>query len=195
MWDESEIREFDLQIAVSCLKASYPDNQATQALDSGGYVWDAKWSRPTGEPEWNLSWVDEGDNSGWLVLQRSTEGCSILSSGSNDEGDVKWSDSRPSTQTISILEERILTEGRYPGLAEYIQSGDSWHVDTTVGYRLSAIEDNDYLSLIPGDIGDGKVVMIAGRDWESGDRSNSVEMAMDSETGEMILWYHIDRIV
>ena len=195
MWDESEIREFDLQIAVSCLKASYPDNQATQALDSGGYVWDAKWSRPTGEPEWNLSWVDEGDNSGWLVLQKSSEGCSILSSGSNDEGDVKWSDSRPSTQTISILEERILTEGRYPGLAEYIQSGDSWHVDTTVGYRLSAIEDNDYLSLIPGDIGDGKVVMIAGRDWESGDRSNSVEMAMDSETGEMILWYHIDRTV
>ena len=194
MWDESEIREFDLQIAVSCLKASYPDNQATQALDSGGYVWDAKWSKPTSEPEWNLSWVDEGDNSGWLVLQRSTEGCSILSSGSNVEGDVKWSDSRPSTQTISLLEERILTGGRYPGLAEYIQSDDSWHVDTTVGYRLSAIEDNDYLSLIPGEVADGKVAMIASRDWESGDRTNSVEMAMDSETGEMILWYHFDRI-
>ena len=29
MWDESEIREFDLQMAVSCLKASYPENRAT----------------------------------------------------------------------------------------------------------------------------------------------------------------------
>ena len=122
------------------------------------------------------------------------EGCSILSSGSNVEGDVKWSDSRPSTQTISLLEERILTEDRYPGLTKYIQSCDSWHVDATVGYRLSAIEDNDYLSLIPGEVADGKVAMIASRDWESGDRTNSVEMAMDSETGEMILWYHFDRI-
>ena len=194
MWDESEIRQFDLQEALSCMKVTYPDNQATQALESGGYIWDAKWSRPTGEPEWNLSWVDEDDNSGWLVLQRIQEGCEILSSDSNDRGEVKWSDSKPSTHTLAILEERVLTEGRYPVLAEYIKSGESWHVDTTVGYRLSAIEDNDYLSLLPGDLADGKVAMIASREWESSGRSNSVEMAMDSETGEMILWFKIERV-
>ena len=59
MWDESDIRQFDLEEAGACLKSSHPNNQATQALDSGGYIWKASWSKPTGEGEWNMSWVDE----------------------------------------------------------------------------------------------------------------------------------------
>ena len=54
-------------------------------------------------------------------------------------------------------------------------------------------QDNEILSILPGDLGDGKVTLTAGRDWESGGRDRSVEMAMDAETGEMILWYLIDR--
>ena len=194
MWDESEIRQFDLEEAVSCLKASYPTNQATQALECGGYIWHAKWSKPTGEAQWNLSWVDEADDSGWLVLRKSSEGCEIGSSGSNDGGEVKWNrDSIPDTQTMSLLESRILSPAKYPDLGEYIRSGDSWHLEAQVGYRLSVTEDNDLLTLLPGDLGDGKVTMTASRDWESGGRSNSLEMAMDAETGEMVLWYLIDR--
>ena len=194
MWDESDIRPFDLEDAVSCLKASYPTNQATQALESGGYIWHSLWSKPTGEAEWNLSWVDEADDSGWLVLRKSSEGCDIVSSGSNDGGEVKWNrDSIPDTQTMSLLEGRILSPGKYPDLGEYISSGDSWHLEAEAGYRLSVTEDNDLLTLLPGDLGDGKVTMTASRDWDSGGRSNSLEMAMDAETGEMVLWYLIDR--
>ena len=66
-------------------------------------------------------------------------------------------------------------------------------MEAEVGYRLSVTEDNDFLTLLPGDLGDGKVTMTASREWDSGGRSNSLEMAMDAETGEMVLWYLIDR--
>ena len=192
--DESEIRQFDIEDAISCLKEKFPTNPATLALDTGGYIWAAEWSRPTGEAEWNLSWVDDDDDSGWLVLRRSSEGCEILSSGSNDRDEVSWNrDSIPKTQSLSLLEERILTEGRYPDLSQHIQSGDSWNLEAEVGYRLSVTEENEFLNLLPGDLGDGKVAMTTSRDWETGGRDNSLEMAMDAETGEMVMWYVIDR--
>ncbi len=194
MWDESDIRQFDLEEAVTCLKASYPSNQATLALDSGGYIWKASWSKPTGEGEWNMSWVDEDDDAGWLVLRGSPDGCDIVSSGSYGGGDVSWNrDSIPSTQTISLLEQRILSPSRYPDLSPFIQSGSSWNPGAEVGYRLSVTEDNEILSFLPGDLGDGKVTMTATRDWEENGREKSLDLAMDAETGEMVLWYLIDR--
>lgn len=194
MWDESDIRQFDLEEAVACLKAGHPNTQATQALDSGGYIWKSSWSKPTGEGEWNLSWVDEDDDSGWLVLRGSPEGCEVIDSESNDRGDVSWNrDSIPSTQTMSLLEQRILNSERYPVLSQYIQSGSSWNPEAEVGYRLSVTEDNEILSFLPGDLGDGKVTMTATRDWEENGRDNSLDLAMDAETGEMVLWYLIDR--
>ncbi len=194
MWDESDIRQFDLEEAVTCLKSSYPNNQATQALDSGGYIWKASWSKPTGEGEWNLSWVDEDDDAGWLVLRSSPDGCEIISSGSYERGEISWNrDSIPSTQTMSLLEQRILTPDRYPDLSAFIQSGSSWNPEAEVGYRVSVTEDNEILSFLPGDLGDGKVTMTATRDWEENGREKSLDLAMDAETGEMVLWYLIDR--
>ena len=194
MWDESEIRQFDIEEAVACLKSKHQNTQATQALDSGGYIWKAAWSRPSGEGEWNMSWVDEDDESGWLVLRRSSEGCEVISTGSNNRGEVSWNrDSIPSTQTMSLLEQRILSPGRYPDLSQHIQSGNSWNLEAEVGYRLSVTEDNELLSFLPGDLGDGKVTMTAAREWEDGGRDKSLDLAMDAETGEMVLWYLIDR--
>jgi hypothetical protein len=194
MWDESDIRQFDLEEAGACLKSSHPNNQATQALDSGGYIWKASWSKPTGEGEWNMSWVDEDDDAGWLVLRGSPDGCDIVSSGSYERGEISWNrDSIPSTQTMSLLEQRILSPGRYPDLSQFIQSGNSWNPEAEVGYRLSVTEDNEILSFLPGDLGDGKVTMTATRDWEENGREKSLDLALDAETGEMVLWYLIDR--
>ena len=194
MWDESDIRQFDLEEAVTCLKASHPNTTATKALDSGGYIWKASWTRPTGEGEWNMSWVDEDEDSGWLVLRRSSEGCDVISTGSNDRGDVSWNrDSIPSTQTMSLLEQRILSTDRYPDLSQFIQSGDSWNLEADVGYRLSGTEENEILNFLPGDLGVGKVTMTATREWEDNGRDKSLELAMDAETGEMVLWYLIDH--
>ncbi|RJU88054.1 MAG: hypothetical protein DWB89_00080 [Candidatus Poseidoniales archaeon] len=194
MWDETDIRQFDLEEAVTCLKTSHPSTQATQALDSGGYLWRSSWSKPTGEGEWNMSWVDEDDDSGWLVLRSSPEGCEIIVSGSNDRGAVSWNrDSIPSTQTMSLLEKRILSPDRYPDLSQFIQSGNSWNPEAEVGYRLSVTDDNEILSFLPGDLGDGKVTMTATRNWEENGRNKSLDLAMDAETGEMVLWYLIDQ--
>jgi len=194
MWDDSEIRQFDLEEAVACLKSRHQDNQATQALESGGYIWKAAWSKPTGEGEWNMSWVDEDDDSGWLVLRKSEEGCEIVSSGSNDRGSVSWNrDSIPSTQTMSLLENRILSSDRYPDLSQFIQSGNSWKSDTDVGYRLSVTEDNEILSFLPGDLGDGQVRMTATRNWEENGRDKSLFLSMGADDGEMEIWYLIDR--
>jgi len=194
MWDDSEIRQFDLEEAVACLKSRHQDNQATQALESGGYIWKAAWSKPTGEGEWNMSWVNEDDDSGWLVLRKSEEGCEIVSSGSNDRGSVSWNrDSIPSTQTMSLLENRILSSDRYPDLSQFIQSGNSWKSDTDVGYRLSVTEDNEILSFLPGDLGDGQVRMTATRNWEENGRDKSLVLSMGADDGEMEIWYLIDR--
>ena len=141
-----------------------------------------------------MSWVDEDDDSGWLVLRSSPEGCEIIESGSNDRGAVSWNrDSIPSTQTMSLLENRILSPERYPDISQFIQSGNSWNPEAEVGYRLSVTDDNEILSFLPGDLGDGKVTMTATRNWEENGRDKSLDLAMDAETGEMDLWYLIDR--
>lgn len=197
MVDESEIRDFTLEEATSCLKSTYPGHQASQALDSGGYVWTSQWSQMGEEPEWNLSWVDDMDRSGWLVLRQvagPAGGCEKTSEGTNPTGEVSWNrDSIPRTQTMSLLEGRILEDGRYPDLSQLIEAGGDWHPEASVGYRLSVTEDNDVLTLLPGDLGDGKVTLTAGRDWQAGGRDRSVDMAMDAETGEMVLWYMVDQ--
>ena len=198
MVDESQIRDFPLEEATTCLKSTYPSHQASQALDSGGYVWKSEWSHQGEDPEWNLSWVDDMDRSGWLVLRQvaspPSDGCEITSDGTNSVGDVSWNrDSIPRTQTMDLLETRVLEDERYPGLSQYLESGGDWHEQAQVGYRLSVTEDNEILSLLPGDLGDGKATLTAGRDWENGGRDRSVDMAMDAETGEMVLWYYVDR--
>ena len=196
MVDESEIRGFPLEEATACLKSTYPGHQSSQALDSGGYVWNSEWSHQGEYPEWNLSWVDDMDRSGWLVLRQVTppapDGCEMTSDGTNSAGEVSWNrDDIPRTQTMDLLETRVLEDERYPGLSQYLESGGDWHEQAKVGYRLSVTQDNEILSLLPGDL--GKVTLTAGRDWENGGRDRSVDMAMDAETGEMVLWYYVDR--
>ena len=100
-------------------------------------------------------------------------------------------DSIPTTQTMNLLETRILSQERYPDLPQHIQSEIS-------GIRRF-MSDTDYplpktmSSLVCfRDIGDGKVTMSANRDWVSGGRENSLVMAMDAESGEMVIWYLID---
>jgi hypothetical protein len=96
---------------------------------------------------------------------------------------------------MTLLEGRILDPVRYPDLQDEISTGTggAWHPDSAVGYRLSVSEEIQLFSLLPGDLGDGKVTMTAGRDWSDGGREHSVDLAMDAETGEMVTWYHVDR--
>ena len=97
---------------------------------------------------------------------------------------------------MSILEERILETERYPDLNQFISSSvgeENWAPDSSVGYRLSVTEENEIISILPGDINSGRVTLTVSREWSEGNMDNSMLMAMDAETGEMIAWYHIEK--
>ena len=199
MVDESEIREFNLESARSCLEDNYSSSDAMNSLDKGGYIWRAEWFESGDLPHWNLSWVDDSGSSGWIVLRANEEngsGCDRVDSDPNSNGEVGWNSNIPATQSMSILEERILETERYPDLNQFISSSvgeENWAPDSSVGYRLSVTEENEIISILPGDINSGRVTLTVSREWSEGNMDNSMLMAMDAETGEMIAWYHIEK--
>ncbi|MAK40478.1 MAG: hypothetical protein CL993_01960 [Euryarchaeota archaeon] len=218
MWDESSQRTFKLEDATNCMKSEHPSSAGSQALIDGGYIWQSEWSKrkiTNQESElWNLSWVTSGDKSGWTVveyLNSSDESNCNIKEELNDDGEIKYNrQDIPETQTLEILENRILSESRYPDLNPFISENDdssksvwkSGYYDSDdqesfsqvkLGYRLSVADQNQIISLLPGDLGDGKVNMVAGREWIESNRNHVVGIAMDAQSAEMITWYHFDQ--
>ena len=219
MGDESSQRTFKLEDATSCMKTNHPNSAGSQALIDGGYIWQSEWSKRKVSDEqseiWNLSWVASGDKSGWTIIENSLSDedleCNINFEELNDDGEIKYNrQDIPDTQTLEILENRILSQTRYPDLnpliSEYDGQAESvWNSEWSetedgnensqikLGYRLSVAEDNQIISLLPGDLGDGKVNMVAGREWVESNRNHVVGIAMDAQSAEMITWYHFDR--
>ena len=193
MWDESEIRSFNLEEALSCLRASHPTRSITQAIESDGYIWQAIYSQPTRSPEWNLSWVRSDDSAGWALVRTNGESCSIIDEGAYAEDEVKWNrDAIPETHNMALLEGRILDSIRYPGLTELLDSNtQGWNVDAIYGYRLSVSEENELLSLLPGDFATGQVTVAGERTWVVGNREHTASFVMNAETGRMLGWIEI----
>jgi hypothetical protein len=193
MWDESEIRSFNLEEALSCLRASHPTRSITQAIESDGYIWQAIYSQPTRSPEWNLSWVRSDDSAGWALVRTSGESCAIIDEGAYAEDEVKWNrDAIPETHNMALLEGRILDSIRYPGLTELLDSNtQGWNVNAVYGYRLSVSEENELLSLLPGDFATGQVTVAGERTWVVGNREHTASFVMNAETGRMLGWIEI----
>ena len=197
MPDESEIRIFDLETAKECLMNNHSTSDAALAIIDGGYLWQSYWkhSDDSTNPEWNISWVDPDDNSGWLILNgNSSSNCKIKSSGNNDRGEIIWNNKAiPDTPSLNLLEQRILDSDRYPDLYPFIASNqNSWDSDIEIGYRLSVSDDNDLLSIIPVNLGEGQVSIIGSKSWTESGKNHSNYFIMNGETGEMIAWYHLD---
>ena len=179
MPDESDIREFDLEAAVDCLMTNHSSSDAAEALESAGYIWQATYSTD----EWNMSWVDDNENAGWVVLQHKDSGCILTEEHDYDEDTVSWDRNEiPETLTLGLMEERILSESRYPELNQFISSGAGWDPSMSYGYLL-ATASVDILSL--------NMVTAAGtRSWEDSGRDNTASFAIDAESGRMVGWYH-----
>ncbi len=218
MWDESSQRTFKLEDATNCMKVDHPNSAGSQALIDGGYIWQSEWSKRKYSNQqteiWNLSWVSSGDKSGWTIVENFNFDedleCNIHEE-LNEDGEIKYNrQDIPDTQTLEILENRILSQDRYPDLnpliseydnqtqsvwnSEWSQNDDgSQNSQVKLGYRLSVAEDNQIISLLPGDLGDGKVNMVAGREWVESNRNHVVGIAMDAQSAEMITWYHFDK--
>ncbi len=196
MPDESEIRTFNLEDAKNCLINNHSNSEATIAIIDGGYIWQAYWKNSEDSPDfqWNISWVDPEDKSGWLLLNGiNSEECTILNSGNNAQGEINWNkDSIPDTPTISLLENRILDSSRYPDLHDLISNSQNiWNYNTELGYRLSVSEESELLSIIPIDLIDGQVSMTATRQWSNLGKENTVSLGINAQTGEMLGWYYL----
>ena len=163
MWDESEIRSFTLEDAISCLRANHSNRDITVAIDSDGYIWQSIYSLNEVQ-EWNLSWVRSDETSGWAIVSQSNNACSFDDEG-RDDGEVIWNqDAIPSTHTLKNLEARILDSNRYQDLS--LSLGDNqWSEGSSFGYRLSVSEDSDLLSFLPGDLTEGQVTVAGSREW------------------------------
>lgn len=196
MWDESDIRIFNLETAKECLMNNHSSSDAARAIIDGGYLWQSYWEYPDNfnNPQWNLSWVDPEDNSGWIVLSgNSSLDCKIINSNNNDNGDIIWNrPAIPDTPSLDLLEKRILNYDRYPDLNPLITSNqNSWDSEIKIGYRLSVSDDNELLSILPINLGEGQVSIIGSKNWIESGKEHSSYFAMNGETGEMLAWYHI----
>ena len=189
MWDESEIRSFTLEDAISCLRANHSNRDITVAIDSEGYIWQSIYSLNEVQ-EWNLSWVRSDETSGWAIVSQSNNACSFDDEG-RDDGEVIWNqDAIPSTHTLKNLEARILDSNRYQDLS--LSLGDNqWSEGSSFGYRLSVSEDNDILSFLPGDFTEGQVTVAGSREWVDSNRKHNINFAMDAQTGRMLAWAEI----
>ena len=196
MWDESDIRIFNLETAKECLMNNHSSSDAARAIIDGGYLWQSYWEYPDdfNDPQWNLSWVDPEDNSGWIVLSgNSSLDCKIISSKNNDNGEIFWNrPAIPDTPSLNLLEKRILNPDRYPDLNPLITSNqNSWDSEIKIGYRLSVSNENELLSTLPINLGEGQVSIIGSKNWVESGKDHSSYFAMNGETGEMLAWYHI----
>ena len=190
MWDESEIRSFNLEDAVNCLRANYTNRDITVAIDSDGYIWQGIYSLEESE-EWNLSWVRSDETSGWAIVSYSNDQCSFREEG-RDDGEVTWNqEAIPSTHTLKNLEHRILDPDRYSDLSSSLGSTTSWSESTNYGYRLSVSEENDLFSFLPGDLTEGQVLVVGSREWTESNRNHEINFAMDAQTGRMLAWAEV----
>lgn len=194
MPDESVSRNFDLEEAIECTRVNHSTSELAIALDSTGYIWQAYWSQPTRSPQWNMSWVNEDDRSGWAVVRQIGSGCDIIDYGTHPSGTFSWNrEAVPDTHTMSLLEQRLLDDLRYAELNPYLEgSQGSWLVDVQIGYLLTSPEEG-LLSGLPDIFADGKVTILIDRNWgspEDGGREHNLRLAMDAETGRMAGWVH-----
>jgi len=118
-----------------------------------------------------------------VVLRHRDSGCILAEEHDYDEDTVSWDRNEiPETLTLGLMEERILSELRYPELNQFISNGTGWNPSMSYGYLLTTASV-DMLSL--------NMVTAAGtRSWEDSGRDNTVSFAIDAESGRMVGWYH-----
>ena len=195
MWDNSAIRPFTLEKAVSCVTtdaAAFPDAH-TALNNADGYVFAAKDDRTGSDPIWNLSWIGSSD-AGWVrVAWPGGENCYNSGDGfiSSEDKPEHARERIPATHRLAALEGRMISSSLYPDLHPQVTSNDELRDDVQVGYVLVVPEDNavsDWLDDL--DILDGQATVYLERTWTSGDTEHSFRVGMDAETGRMAGWVH-----
>ena len=203
MPDNSTLRYESLEHAVQCLSSGHVSEAvaANAALNDDGYIWRARDDRSQSDKAiWNLSWVSSDPNSGWVELElagnASSENCTYIAHGTNDEAVAHSRSDIPAVLSISMMEEDLTDQTRYPSLSGpdglFTSSGE-YHPETRVGILVVTPDSDftDWLSVI--EVGDaGATTLDITRTWDSTINGmqweNTLSLAMDARTGQVVGW-------
>ncbi len=188
MPDES-LERVNLEEIVSCMRTSYPASDASVALDGGGYIWEA--THPLGTKNWNISWVDTEDNSGWIHLSYTDGECTIVKSGNYPEELVSWDKSAiPRTLTLEYLENRLFNQGRYDYVDEVFSLSYS-SLEENMGYRALSGEAEDISDFLSSELSTGVVSFTAEREWTESNKDHTFNVAIDATNARAIGWFQV----
>lgn len=197
MPDQSTLRDYTLEDAVSCIPFLTDAVATTTAFgDNDAYVWRALDDRSGSAVQWNLSWVSNDPNSGWINMEisgtPSGENCTYLAHGSHENTGSHNREEIPSSLNISMLESDLTDNNRFPvltGSEGFFTTLGHYHPETRVGH-LVVTPDGDYTDWINQfQTGDkGATTLDLSRSWDSDGWSNSLTLAMDATTGQVIGW-------
>lgn len=195
--DESDKRGYNLEQSIQCLDYfSGEITGATAALNDGGYIWRAIDERANGVTTWNMSWVATDNTAGWVKFsisgQASQENCNYLDKGAYDEEISYNRNSIPSVLNLSMMEERLIDNSRYPQLTgndKFFTTGGDYHPETRMGY-LVMVPDSGLNSILNNfvDSSSGATTVDMSREWDSGQWSNYLSLVADASDGRLIGW-------
>ena len=174
---------------------------ANAALNDDGYIWRARDDRSqSGVTHWNLSWVSSDPNSGWVELDvtgsASAENCTYIAHGGHDETVAHSRGDIPAVLSLQMMEEDLTDPFRYSelhGANGLFTSSGEYHPETRVGILVVTPDSDltDWLSEL--DSGDtGATTLDLTRSWISTEGGlqwdNSLSLAMDARTGQVVGW-------
>ena len=155
--DASSMREHTLEKAMQCF--DHPDfaegaRKASDALNEGGYIWRGLDKRTGTTTQWNVSWVDPSDESGWVLFdvtgEPTAENCTVIDRELFDDLASYNRESIPEVANMSTLEQRLNDANRYPQLSGsegVFDSTGAYHAETRIGFLVAVPGDgaNDLL--------------------------------------------------
>ena len=176
-------------------------DSANSALNDDGYIWRARDDRSqSGITTWNLSWVSSDPNSGWVELDvtgaASAANCTYVAHGGHDETVAHSRGDIPAVLSIQMMEEDLTDPLRYSdviGENGLFTSSGEYHPETRVGL-LVVTPDSDLTEWLSNlDSGDtGATTLDLTRTWISTENGlqwdNSLSLAMDARTGQVVGW-------
>ncbi|HIF45288.1 MAG TPA: hypothetical protein EYQ73_00610 [Candidatus Poseidoniales archaeon] len=194
--DQSSLRQYPLEVAASCIPFLSEAVAARAALDDDGYIWRAIDNRSSTKTTWNISWVNSDPNSGWVKLDisgsPSSENCTYIGHGSHNNNGAHNRNEIPPALNISMMEDDLTDRARFPVLSGsdgFFTSTGQYQPETRIGH-LVVTPNGDYSDWInrfkTGDT--GATTLDLSRNWNSDGWSNTLTLAMDATSGQVIGW-------
>ena len=200
--DASTMREHTLEEAMQCFDyIGGSASGAKAALDNGGYIWRGLDQRTSSTTQWNVSWVNPDDTSGWVLFELTGEptsdNCTYINKGSFEELASYNRESIPSVANMSTLEQRLSDTYRYPQLSGsegVFDSNGAYHEGTRIGFLVAVPGDgaNDLLGQLTS-TSVGATTLDLSRTWEEGIWEHTYAVAIDATDGRVVGWTKLSQ--